>query len=111
MKAFTYIQQIAARFVGFAVICRLPIAVLANRAEPLSTAIKLRELAVLGETFTILRATFQACVVCDSRESKFVIQTNKVTMPLVRMSASTNRFSFFFFFCLFVPAKAALCTT
>ena len=82
MKAFTYIQQIAARFVGFAVICRLPIAVLANRAEPLSTAIKLRELAVLGETFTILRATFQACVGCDRRASKAVLLTPDSAMPV-----------------------------
>ena len=48
---------------------------LPNRVEPLSIAIKLCELVVLGKTFPILRATFQACVGCDRQESKFVLQT------------------------------------
>ena len=49
----------------------------ATRAELLRITIKLRELAVdlLGEIFAILRATFQACVGCHRRESKFVLQT------------------------------------
>ena len=59
-----------------------PIAVLPNRAEPLSIAIKLCELAVFGETFAILWATFEACVGCDRQESKFVLQTSVSMMPV-----------------------------
>ena len=55
---------------------------LPNRAEPLSIAIKLREMAVLGETFETLRATFEACVDCKGRESKFVLQTPVSVMPV-----------------------------
>ena len=60
-------------------------AVLPNRAEPPSIALQLRELAVLGETLAILRATFQACVGCERRESMFVLQ-----MPVSTMPVSTN---------------------
>ena len=58
---------------------------LPNRSEPLSIAIKLRELAVLGETYAILRATIQACMGCDRGESKFVLQ-----MPVSAMPVSMN---------------------
>ena len=58
---------------------------LKNRAETLSIAIKLRELAILCETFVILWATFQACVGCDRQESMFVLQ-----MQVSAMLVSTN---------------------
>ena len=86
---------------------QLPIAVLPNRAEPQSIAIKLRELAVLGETFAILRATFQACVAVKGEIVSLYCRRQLVRCRLVRMLVSTNLFFFFFV----VPAKAALCMT
>ena len=80
-------------------------AVLPNRAEPLSTAIKLRELAVLGETLAILRASFQACVVVIGEIVSSYCRRRLVRCRLVRMSVSTNRVF------VFVPVKAALCMT
>lgn len=77
---------------------------LKNRAETLSIAIKLRELAIHCETFVILWATFQACVGCDRQESMFVLQ-----MQVSAMLVSTNvdwRESI-----IFVWAKATRCMT
>ena len=62
------------------------IAMLPNRAEPLSITIKLHELAVLGETFMILWATFQACVGCDRWENTCVMQTLVDMMGVNAMS-------------------------
>ena len=81
---------------------------LPNRAEPLSIAIKLRELAILGETFAILRATFQACVVVIGERVSLYCRRRLVRCRLVRMSVSTNRFVVVV---VFVPAKADLCMT
>ena len=85
----------------------LIIAVLPNTAEPLSIAIKLRELAALGETCANLRSTFQACMVVIGERVGLYCRHCR----LVRMSASTNRLFVRLFVYLFVPAKAALCTT
>ena len=77
---------------------------LQKRAETLSIAIKLHELAMLCETFVILWATFQACVGCDRQESMFVPQ-----MPVSAMLVSTNvgwRESI-----IFVRAKATRCVS
>ena len=71
------------------------IAVLPNRVEPLSIAIKSRELAVLSDTFAILRATFQACVVVIGERVSLYCRHWLVRCHLVRMLASMNRFLFF----------------
>ena len=59
---------------------------LKNRAETLSIAIKLRELAIHCETFVILWATFQACVGCDRWENTCVMQTLVDMMGVNAMS-------------------------
>ena len=60
----------------------LPIAVLPSRAKPLSIMIKLRELAVLCETFVIFVGNFSSVCGCDRQESKFILQMLVSMMPV-----------------------------
>ena len=70
----------------------ISIAVLPNRAEPLSIAIKLHELAILGETFAIMRAAFQACVVVIGEWASLYCRRPLVWCQLGRISVGTNHF-------------------